>query len=677
MAEDEQNEGFDAATEGDDDLVIEAAGVEQAEMQEALKAQAEAAAQIEFVVLPLACLNEGKGAPLGMGIQRWWAQEMAKAGAKAAAPVFTAMADQNGQKVPALMIYRDPWTDARIVEGIGKFANAKKGLATNLRVSETEVAFNALLVEVEGEGEDATVKELHRFDKMAKAEELPKVIFEVAAELRALLGHELDEEPTEWAASAGTKDHQAFLSFLVGLGNLSALQGRCVPSTSDQLLNPLMDALNRDDEYAAPVEALHAMTDILIGGQPDRASVPLSVQALQIAAQKRPNDKSLWHHLALVLRRLGDAQASVSAFNQAFNLAPNDAQLASNFIETLRRLDDTENAMKVAQFAVERGNEGPAVFAQLGALLIDRDQFDHAEPFLRRAIDEGKVPGAFGNLANVLWDRGEEGTAQQSEDREEALTLLETALDLPNVAKPTLDMMLDLAEDEDDKVASKARSLLLQATEKHPNTATVRIAAANMLMDADKPEEAKPHLAAVLELPRRSLDDDAFARRQMLSLTMDDFDERYDAAVEKIQSGSAEGMSDAARFMREVIATDEMYWQPHLMLALAVREPEGDAAALGHLANAVQLRPNDAEIRNLMAAILRKQGNPREAVEHLRVVVALNPREVDPVAMLASTMRDANMFEEARQVCTTALQMIPDHPQFKAILASLPPAKDA
>jgi hypothetical protein len=63
-------------------------------------------------------------------------------------------------------------------------------------------------------------------------------------------------------------------------------------------------------------------------------------------------------------------------------------------------------------------------------------------------------------------------------------------------------------------------------------------------------------------------------------------------------------------------------------------------------------------------------------VEHLRVVVALNPRAIEPVVALASCMRDANLFGEARQVCTAALQMMPNHPEFKRILDSLPaPAK--
>lgn len=92
--------------------------------------------------------------------------------------------------------------------------------------------------------------------------------------------------------------------------------------------------------------------------------------------------------------------------------------------------------------------------------------------------------------------------------------------------------------------------------------------------------------------------------------------------------------------------------------------------------DAVRLRPNDAEVRSLLALILRKLGRPREAVDHLRAVVAINPRDVQPVVALASCMRDANLFDESRQVCTVALQMIPDHPEFKRILDGLPPPRE-
>jgi tetratricopeptide (TPR) repeat protein len=304
--------------------------------------------------------------------------------------------------------------------------------------------------------------------------------------------------------------------------------------------------------------------------------------------------------------------------------------------------------------------------------MLEQDQFDEAEPFLRRAIDEGKVPTAFGDLANVLWDRAEGD--QADEDRQEALKLLSIAVrDLDAIAKSTLDMLLDLHEEAANEEATK---LLLEAAERYPQSATVLRYVATMYLDGDDPPKARKYLDQILALPRRSLDDDAFARRGRLQLDVEDFEDTYDEAIEQVRSGDATQAADAAKFLRTIIAKDENFWQPHLMLALAVRETEGDDAALAHLQSAVKLRPNDPEIRNLLAAILRKQGRPREAVEHLRAVVALNPRDVEPVVNLATAMRDANLFAEARQVCQAALQMMPDHPEFKRILDGLPPPKE-
>lgn len=627
----------------------------------------EAAQAIELVTLPISCTNEGKGAPLGMGIQRFWAQELAEAGVRAAAPVFTAIQEQNGRRAPALMIFREPWTDDRALEGIGRFANAKFGLATDMFAQEDKVTLTARLIAVRP---GPVLETVDTFTAETTADQLPGEVFVLTQKIAVALGKSV-AKPT-WQDAFGTANVQAIISFLVGLGNLSALQGRCVPTTSDQLLSPLMDALGRAPEMDVTMQALHAMTDILIAGQPDQAAIPLSVQALSIAAQKRKNDQGAWHHLALVLRRVGDLGSAVQAFQQAINLGPQNPAVAAGFVDTLRAAGDLENALKVAQFAVENGNEGPVVMAQLGSLLIENDQFDEAEPFLRRAVDEGKVPSAYGDLANVLWETTEEEPKKIQEDRDEALALLAQAIEQPTIHKSTLDILLDLHEEEK---LEKATVLMLRAAEKHAENATVLRYVASMYLEGDEPARARPYLDAILKLQRRSLDDDAFARRAILTLEVDSFEDRYDQAIDYVRSGDPQKHLAAAKFLREMIGRDPRYWQPHLMLALAVRDSEGDASALSHLNDAVRLRPNDAEIRNLMAAILRKQGRAREAVEHLRAVVAINPREIEPVVNLASAMRDANMFDEARQVCGAALQMIPDHPEFKRILDSLPPPR--
>jgi len=678
--EDDEDEYED--DEDDDEVVLAGPEDDDDDEEDAdPEAVAQAAAAIELVILPIACTNDGKGAPLCMGIQRFWAQELAGLGAKAAAPVFTAMARQGKQQVPALMVFREPWTDARALDGIQRFPNAKRGLLTNMRVDEGSVGCELRLVRVDPPAPDAapttnesgetvpptgTLVDLEKWSWACSSAELPEKLHGV---LKDLARHCNVEAPAgNWQELFGTSNLQALTSFLVGLGNLSALQGRCVPTTPDQLLSPLVDALNRDPKMDAAMQALHVMTDILVANPIDQSAIPLSLQALNIAAQKRQDDQSAFHHLAAILRRLGDVGSSVQAFNQAFNLDPTNEAVAVQFIDTLRNAGDKANAFKVAQFAVERGNESPRVIARLASLMLEHDQFDEAEPFLRRAIEEGKVPSAFGDLANVLWDR--DGGAAAGEDREEALSLLRTAVDLPSISKSSLDILLDLHEEEKNE---EATMLLLRAAEKHPTDATVLRYVATMYLEGDDPQKAREYLEKLLALPRRTLDDDAFARRGRLTLDVEDFEDRYDAAIEQVRSSDAKQQVEAAKFLRQIIAKDGRFWQPHLMLALAVRESEGDEAALGHLQNAVRLRPNDAEIRNLMVAILRKQGRPREAVEHLRAIVALNPREVEPVVSLAACLRDANMFDEARQVCRAALQMLPNHPEFKRILDGLPP----
>lgn len=662
------------ADEGDEGLADEDG--EDEDDEEDAAASAQAAESIELVILPIACTNEGKGAPLAMGVQRWWAQELAARGAKAAAPVFTAMADQGGRKVPALMVFREAWTDERALEGIKRFPNAKRGLVANLRVDDNAIAYEARLCEV---GPEGNLVELDKVSWQGDTEGLPVQMFELLGKLAARYDIQIDK--ADWKEAFSTSDTQALVSFLVGLGNLSALQGRCVPTTPEQLLSPFMDAIRRDPKMDPAVQGLHIMVDILVRNPVDQTAIPLCLQALNIAAQQRKDDQGLYHHLATLFRQLGDLGSAVQAFNQAFNLDPTNAAVTNQFIQTLRGAGDKANALKVAQFAAERGNEDPGLMAHLGSLLIEDDKFDEAEPFLRRAVDEGQVASAYGDLANVLWDRasnddGDEGDGkegQANEDREEAMSLLRTAVETSRIAKSTLDMLLDLHEEDK---SEEATLLLLKAAEKHPDSATVLRYVATMYLDGDDPPKAREYLEKILALPRRTLDDDAFARRGRLTLDVEDFDDGYDQALEQVRSGDAASHAKAAKFLREIIAKDDKFWQPHMMLALAVRQSEGDGAALAHLNNAVRLRPNDAEIRNLIAAILRKQGRPREAVEHLRVVVALNPRAIEPVIALATCMRDANMFGEARQVCTAALQMMPNHPEFKKILDSLPaPAK--
>jgi hypothetical protein len=142
----------------------------------------------------------------------------------------------------------------------------------------------------------------------------------------------------------------------------SATSARCraaaCPTTSEQLLSPLMDALGRAPEMDAAMQALHAMVDILIAGQPDQGrsrcrsrrstSPPSAARATRAPGTTSPR--------AAPRRRRRQRRPGLPAGPEP---QPANPAVAATFIDTLRAAGDLENAFKVAQFAVENGNEGP------------------------------------------------------------------------------------------------------------------------------------------------------------------------------------------------------------------------------------------------------------------------------------------------------------------------------
>lgn len=623
--------------------------------------QPQAARAIDCVILPPACTNDGAGVSLAMGIQQWLAQELASAGCNASAPVFAVPKANTDSKAHALKVFREPWTDPRAREYMQRHADARHGLVCDIHVVSKHLEVAARLLAITGD-------EFRTADKWAfsASEDLPAKLYDLKQSISARLG--LVASGKTWQQTFGTDKAQAIVYFLIGLGNLVVLRHHCCSTDSGLLLAPLVDALQRAPEMDAAMRALNDLVVILTRERPD----PLCVQAIFVATQCRKTDQGAWYHLGLLLCRAGDTGTAVVALEEALNLGPQHPAIAATLIDTLFGADDRDNALRVAEFAVKHGNRSAAVLARLGSLLIDNGQFELAEPILRRAIEEDTAPSAFGDLAHVLWHTRETEPARIEAKRAEALDLLARALGGSPLSESTLMMLLVVHESG----LVGASGLLLRAAEKHPQDATVLRHVARMYLDGDDPSAARPYLDAILALPRRSRDDEAFARRAILTLSVHDFEARYSCANDAARGEDPTARLAAADFLREVITREPRYWQPYLLLALAMNGSENDSTTLTYLMDAVRLRPDDGEIRDLLAVILRRMGRTKEAVEHLRALVAMNPRAVEPVVSLASCMSDAHLLDEARELCTAALLAIPHHPEFMRILAALPPSGD-
>src|SRR5690606_33552389 len=57
-------------------------------------------------------------------------------------------AEQQGRKVPALMIYRDAWSDQRALQGATRFANARRVLLADFFVSEEQLKLDMRLADI-------------------------------------------------------------------------------------------------------------------------------------------------------------------------------------------------------------------------------------------------------------------------------------------------------------------------------------------------------------------------------------------------------------------------------------------------------------------------------------------------------------------------------------------------
>jgi serine/threonine-protein kinase len=91
--------------------------------------------------------------------------------------------------------------------------------------------------------------------------------------------------------------------------------------------------------------------------------------------------------------------------------------------------------------------------------------------------------------------------------------------------------------------------------------------------------------------------------------------------------------------------------------------------ALAEFAKAAEQQPNNAEILEAMAFVLRRQGHWEEAAEKMRRSVALDPASTDKVTNLIDTLIRMRRYDEADEWITRAMETMPDNPQLYILRA--------
>jgi tetratricopeptide (TPR) repeat protein len=109
-----------------------------------------------------------------------------------------------------------------------------------------------------------------------------------------------------------------------------------------------------------------------------------------------------------------------------------------------------------------------------------------------------------------------------------------------------------------------------------------------------------------------------------------------------------------------VIDEDRLLMSGYANLGGVLLNEGRTAEAEPHLLRAMELDPDNADLRFSMAVLAREQGHPEAALDHLRVMVELAPEDSRGPRLMALVLREAGRDAEAREQTRRARRLDPD-----------------
>ena len=189
---------------------------------------------------------------------------------------------------------------------------------------------------------------------------------------------------------------------------------------------------------------------------------------------------------------------------------------------------------------------------------------------------------------------------------------------------------------------------------RHPDFFPVRLRLGQMLVEADRLDEAEVELKAALQLfPTYAEMDGPYL---------------YLARIHR-KRGETE---KAAAALAQLSLLNESAWEAQKLeadLRTQLGDPAGAAQALER---ALLVDPYEADVHQKLADLAQTLGRPDVVVRERRAVVALNPVDkADAHYRLARALMDAGQRDEARHEVLQALEVAPNYPDAQDLLLEL------
>ncbi len=364
-----------------------------------------------------------------------------------------------------------------------------------------------------------------------------------------------------------------------------------------------------------------------------------------------------------LLKVTGSGKEALAFLLRAQRFRPNDlwinCDLASLCRRQTRQLDD---ALRFAMIAVALRPDNPAPHNSLGAVLLDKAQYEEAFAEFQKAIELApELAWGHNNLGNALRRKGQ---------LDEAIAKYRKAIELnPEIDGPHYNLAMTL---QDKGRVDEAITECQKAIELNPNLALAHNILGNALKDKGRLDEAIVEHRKAIELdPKYALAYFNLGNELLNKGRVDEAIAQYQRAIEA-DSKYAPAHSNLGNVLmdkgqvdeaiaqyQKAIELDPKLVEAHNNLGNALMDKGRLDEAIAQLRKAIETDPKYALAHNNLGNALKGMGRLDEAIAELKKSIELDPTYAKAYYNLGNTLYEKGQLDAAIAEYQKALQLEP------------------
>jgi tetratricopeptide (TPR) repeat protein len=159
--------------------------------------------------------------------------------------------------------------------------------------------------------------------------------------------------------------------------------------------------------------------------------------------------------------------------------------------------------------------------------------------------------------------------------------------------------------------------------------------------------------------------------RGLLSIEIDDFEQRFERAVDELALGV--NPTRALAEMQLFFELQPEFWPALFFLAMGHKRSGDQDKALDTFADVLTLSPSQPEALFEMAVLFDRRGNPKRALECIEEALESQPDEPKLSAAMSFYCERLGRIEEARAAIASAIALDPESEEYRAQRLRLSP----